>query len=165
MDVFKKMRIFLEFVLQLEQCIWHQKFVLKKPLENKRPLSPTNISGIHKNRNFLGYTEIEVVQKELDSFGYPNCGDQSGGRFIFVKDGFLDSEIYAEGRYITGAGNLDGDQTGKVDQQGYRFPVIHVQQLHLWEKRNHDPYYGPYRYDGFYGRPFMYQMGFGYLYR
>ena len=30
-------------------------------------------------------TEIEVVQKKIDFTGYPEAGDESGGRFIFLK--------------------------------------------------------------------------------
>ena len=30
-------------------------------------------------------TEIEVVQKKIDFSGYPEAGDESGGRFIFLK--------------------------------------------------------------------------------
>ena len=39
-------------------------------------------------------TEVEVVQKKIDSSGYPEAGDQSGGRFIFFKKRFLEPEIY-----------------------------------------------------------------------
>ena len=121
---------------------------------------------ITETRNLPGQTEIEVIQKELNTFGYPNSGDESGGRFIFVKDGFLDPEIFAKGRYITGAGKLEGDRTGKVDKQNYRYPVIEAQQLHLWEERTYQPYFGAYPYGGFYGGPFRYRMrlGLGYPY-
>ncbi len=48
---------------------------------------------IVQTRNLPETSEIEVVQKELDSAGYPESGDATGGRFIFVAKGFLDAEI------------------------------------------------------------------------
>ena len=63
-----------------------------------------------------------------------------------MKESFLDPEIFAKGRYITGAGKLVGDRAGRVDGRDYRFPVIEAQQLHLWEERTYDPNYFSYRY-------------------
>ena len=40
-------------------------------------------------------TEVEVVQKEIDFSGYPETGNQTGGRFIFFNKGFLEPEIYS----------------------------------------------------------------------
>lgn len=93
-------------------------------------------------------SEIEVIEKELNSVGSPERGDTSGGRFIFVKKGFLEPEIYARGRYVTGAGKIKGGKAGRVDGQEYRFPLIEVEELHLWE-RNERPYYDDRFYDPF----------------
>jgi len=123
-------------------------------------------------RNLAGRTEIEVIQKELDSYGCPDHGDVTGGRFVFVKDGFLDPDIFFKGRYITGAGKVEGEKAGKIGEQAYRFPVIEVQELHLWEPRSHNPYYSNYS-NGYYGGSFGYGglsrfgrgfSGFGYPY-
>lgn len=112
-------------------------------------------------RNLPDRTEIEVIQKKLDRFGCPDHGDATGGRFIFVKNGFLDPEIFVKGRYITGAGKVDGNQAGKIGEQAYRFPVIEAQELHLWEPRARSPYYSNY-YNGLYGGRFGYRGLFGF---
>ncbi len=101
-------------------------------------------------RNFPDKTEIEVIQKELDFFGYPSRGDNSEGRFVFVKQGFLEPEIYSKGRYVTGAGKLSGTQTGKVNDLEMELPVIEVAELRLWEDYSKAPY-GSYSYPYYYG--------------
>jgi len=103
---------------------------------------------IVRTRNFPEGTEIEVVQKKIDSWGYPDPGDESGGRFIFVNPGYLESEIYSRGRSIIGAGVVRGGKTGKVDERPYRFPVIEAEELHLLEAYAgpvlYPPYWGPF---------------------
>lgn len=123
---------------------------------------------ISETRNLDGITEIEVVEKDLDYSGYPSSGDKSLGRFIFRKKGYLESEIFAKGREVTGAGTLVGTVKGKIGETDYEFPVIEVEELKLWQENiypyyNFSPYYyGPswrpfwrpypfYGY-GFYGR-------------
>ena len=88
-------------------------------------------------------TEIEVVQKQIDSFGYPETGDQSGGRFMFFKKSFLEPEIYSKGRRITGVGKIKGTTMRKVGERPYKFPVIEVEELVLHENFERNPYFYP----------------------
>ena len=74
-------------------------------------------------------TEIEVVQKKIDFAGYPEAGDESGGRFIFFKKGFLEPEIYSKGRGVTGVGKMTGTRMGKVGERPYEFPVIELDEI------------------------------------
>ena len=121
---------------------------------------------IVQTRNFDNHTEIEVIQKDLDSFGHPSREDKTEGRFIFVKEGFLEPEVYAKGRYITGAGQLKGTRIEKIDNKNYKYPLIEVTELKLWKDYKRSPYdgyygpfypsyslygYGPFRYFGAYG--------------
>ncbi len=119
-------------------------------------------------RNYEEGSEIEVIQRDLDYSDYPMNDDQSSGRFIFLYNGYLESEIYAEGRRVTGAGKVKGVREGKVDEQTYLFPVIEVEELKLWEERiPYDPYYDyPYYWGAYpYGRhPFFYNHYYGYPY-
>ena len=119
-------------------------------------------------RNYEEGSEIEVIQRDLDYSDYPMNDDQSSGRFIFLYNGYLESEIYAEGRRVTGAGKVKGMREGKVGEQTYLFPVIEVEELKLWEEsRHYDPYYDyPYYRGGYpYGRhPFFYNHNYGYPY-
>ena len=104
---------------------------------------------IVETRNLKNITEIEVVEKKLDSFGYPSFGDESRGRFLFRKQGYLEAEIFARGRMVTGGGTLVETKSGKIGEVEYEFPVIEVEELKLWDTPSpgygYPPYvYGPY---------------------
>ena len=109
---------------------------------------PVVLGGvIVETRNLPDKTEIEVVQKDLDFTGYPELGDDSGGRFIIEKPGYLEPEIFSKGRRIVGAGKVTGSRQGKVGGRDYRFPVVDASELHLLEDLNRLPYfYPPYWY-------------------
>ncbi|GJL79888.1 MAG: hypothetical protein NPINA01_28770 [Nitrospinaceae bacterium] len=116
--------------------------------------SPDNYVGkkvmlggdIVETRNFPDKSEIEVVQKEIDSTGNVSGKDSTLGRFIFLRPGYLESEIYFKGRQIIGAGRVVGSQMGKIGDREYRFPVIEAEELRLAELYNQYPYY----YDPYY---------------
>ncbi len=104
---------------------------------------------IVRTRNLPDHSEIEVVQRPLDFTGYPANGDETGGRFLFIIPGYQESEVYAKGRVVTGAGTVTGSREGKIGESPYVFPVIQGEELFLWEKIPARPYYYPY-----YGYPF-----------
>jgi outer membrane lipoprotein len=109
---------------------------------------------IVETRNFPEKSEIEVVQKELDSTGRVSRKDATMGRFIFRQWGYLESEIYSKGRDVIGAGKVVGSQLGKIGDREYQFPVVEAEELHLKEVYPQSPYYYdpyyPYYYDPFY---------------
>lgn len=115
---------------------------------------------IVQTKNFEDRAEIEVIQKDLDYFGYPSREDKTDGRFIFVKEGFLEPEIWSKGRYITGAGVAKGTRTGKINDKNYRYPLIKVAELKLWENYNYSSNYGSY-YGPYYRPYYFYGFGFG----
>lgn len=84
-----------------------------------------------------GSTYLEVVEKPADSFGEPLRTDESGGRFIAVSKQFLDPAVY-QGRVITVVGEVVGDSVRPLGGMAYRYPLLSVEALHLWE-----PSYGP----------------------
>ena len=117
--------------------------------------SPDNYVGkkvvlggtIVETRNLKDVTEIEVVEKELDDLGYPSSSDLSRGRFLFRKQGYLETEIFAKGRPVTGAGTVVGTKSGKIGEVEYEFPVIEIEEIKLWDAPDYryPPYgYGPY---------------------
>jgi outer membrane lipoprotein len=101
---------------------------------------------IVQTRNLENVTEIEVVEKELDYSGYPSSSDQSLGRFMFRKQGYLEAEIYAKSRMVTGAGTVVGTKSGKIGEMEYEFPVIEIEEIKLWDAPDYRyrTYYGPY---------------------
>ena len=119
---------------------------------------------IVRTRNLENMTEIEVVEKDLDCFGYPSYGDTSQGRFLFRKQDYLEAEIYAKGRMITGGGPVVATKSGKIEDVDYEFPVIEVEELKLWDTPNYGyplygygpymPGWGIYSYYPFYSYPY-----------
>ncbi len=85
-----------------------------------------------------GSTYLEIVQKPADNDGRPLRTDESGGRFIAVSKQFLDPAVYQGGRVITVVGEVIGDSVRPLGGMSYRYPLLAVEALHLWE-----PSYGP----------------------
>lgn len=81
---------------------------------------------------------VEIVQKPADSDGRPQRTDRTGGRFIAVSKQFLDPAIYAKGREITVVGEAAGVSVKPLGETSYRYPLLTIEALHLWE-----PYRGP----------------------
>jgi outer membrane lipoprotein len=116
--------------------------------------------NIVQTRNSPDQSEIEVVQKSIDSYGNLDRGDATLGRFIFRRRGYLESEVYEKGRDVIGAGVIVGSKSGKIGDRDYLFPVIEPEELNLLKKYQNAPYpyYSPYFYDPFY---YPFNRGFG----
>lgn len=118
-------------------------------------------------------TCFEVLSRELDKYLRPKVEDLTSGRFIACKDGFYDPEVFAKGREVTLVANITGIEEHKVDEFNYRYPLLEVSDLVLWEERQdvlyyHD-FYNPYWYPYAWGAPYYgyypyYRGGFGYGY-
>lgn len=94
------------------------------------------------------FTEIEVVQKPLDRSDRPEDVDISAGRFLIRCNRFLDSAVYAKGREVTVAGEIQGKESKPLDQINYNYPIIGCNEIHLWATRPTYTYYPmPYWYD------------------
>ncbi len=108
------------------------------------------IAGV-ENQN--DETRIEIVARKLSGSGRPQDSDYSPGRFIAVIPGFLDPMVFAKEREITISGAVSKSTSHPIGQYTYTYPVIGVNQYHLWSplpKGGYNPYpqygYGP----GFY---------------
>ncbi|RUO26176.1 starvation-inducible protein [Aliidiomarina minuta] len=80
-------------------------------------------------------TRIEVVNFRLNNFGRPQVDDQSDGRFVVYKDGFVDPEVYKRGRQVTALGDFSGIEEGAIGDFVYKFPVIQASGVELWQPR------------------------------
>jgi outer membrane lipoprotein len=96
-----------------------------------------------------GLTEIDVVQKSLDSSEAPRLTDRSEGRFLIVSEQFLDPAVYSPGRDITVAGEVLDPQTRRIGEIDYRYPVVQAIELRLWRALGPPDY--PYPYGWPYG--------------
>ena len=96
-------------------------------------------------------TLLEVYETALDQEGKPVNTDVSEGRFLALYQGFLDSEIYKQGRRVTIAGTVQGEKVQKLDEIQYHYPYLIVKEIHLWKVAEYADYnqYGPYPYYGY----------------
>jgi outer membrane lipoprotein len=98
-------------------------------------------------------TLLEVYETALDQEGRPSNTDISEGRFLALYQGFLDSEIYKQGRKVTIAGTVQGEKTQRLGEIQYRYPYLIVKEIHLWTEEapvDYEPYpWGPW-YDPWY---------------
>lgn len=107
--------------------------------------------SIISTQNLKNKTELTILAKPLDTYGEPVEGDRSYGRFIAVLDNFLDPAIYAAGRSITIYGRFEKLLDKKIDNFPYRYPLVNIQHLYLWEVPEKYNYYDyPYWYDPWY---------------
>ena len=124
-----------------------QDLTLKEVLKNTDQYKGTTVlwgGTIIETINRSGETLIIVLQTDLDYERRPGSIDQSEGRFIVKKTGFLDPEIYAKDRKITVIGLVNGNEDFPLGEIRYQYPVVKATQLILWEKlENQAPYYDP----------------------
>ena len=108
-------------------------------------------------------TCFEILSREMDKYRRPLVEDRTSGRFIACKPGFYDPEVFAKGREVTITGTIRNIETRQIDEFSYRYPVLDVNELVLWEVRqdvlvynNYDPFFYPYYWG--------YGFGYGYPY-
>jgi len=108
-------------------------------------------------RNEKDRTCFEVLSRSLDSSMRPKDEDQTAGRFIACTNGFHDPEVYAKGREVTITGQIRNVEMRKIEEFDYRYPVVEISNLVLWEERKdviiYDRYYDPFYYPYFWGGP------------
>lgn len=80
-----------------------------------------------------GQTCFEIVSRPLDRSARPIPSDETSGRFLACAPGFYDPSVYAPGRDVTVVGTLRGQQTRKVGDFEYRFPLVDARAVQLWE--------------------------------
>ncbi|MEM3846350.1 MAG: Slp family lipoprotein [Candidatus Parvarchaeota archaeon] len=84
-----------------------------------------------------------VLGLKLHSNAEPYSNKKSSfiGRFIACTKGYYDPEIYKKGREITFVGIISGIEKLKVGNYEYPYPIIKIEKLYLWPKRNNEYYY------------------------
>lgn len=99
---------------------------------------------IIKTENQKEGTLIELLQKPTDSQGKPRDTDESGGRLLALYDGFLDGEIYSQGREVTLAGEIEGKRVQTLGAITYSYPLLSIREIYLWPEKSKERYYYPY---------------------
>lgn len=97
--------------------------------------------SIIDTRNLPDRTELVVLAYPLNNWDRPNTSATPLGRFIAVHSGYLESVDYAPGRLISVRGYLDGAREEPLAQSNYVYPVMRVEELHLWPAQTPAPSY------------------------
>jgi outer membrane lipoprotein len=90
-------------------------------------------------KNLQEGTRLEILQYPTTSSGRPKLGEPSGGRFLVLSPGYLETAIYRPGRQITVAGEVSGVRELPLGETAYRYPVLTARELHLWPEGNGGP--------------------------
>jgi len=115
-------------------------------------------------RNEADKTCFEVLSRDLDRYMRPEVSDTTAGRFIACTTGFYDPEVYSKGREVTVTGQIKELEERKIEEFDYRYPVLAVNDLVLWQKRKnvlvynapYSPFYYPYYWGGAWGGYYPY---------
>ncbi len=96
-------------------------------------------------------TTLEVVQRPLDYWGKPKRTSRTGGSFLVLYPGYLNTFVYEPGREITVAVEVEGTRSKALGETEYSYPVVVAKEIKLWERepsaaarpRWTDPLYDP----------------------
>ncbi len=101
-------------------------------------------------RNRADGTILTVLETPLENGERPEGGESSRGRFLATTSRYLDPAIYHRGTRVTIAGEITGKEMRAVGEKPYLYPVVAIQEIHLWKRRvtvYGGPYdWGPYPY-------------------
>ena len=111
---------------------------------------------ITKVENNESDTWIEVVGKNLNSYGRPSSSDDSLGRFLVRIDGFIDPAIYKTDRKITVYGVVENRVVRQIDEHPYIYPLIKAEKHYLWREYTNYPYPYPYYSYSHYYHPYYF---------
>ena len=110
---------------------------------------------IVSTENLLINSRIKIVAFPLNDRGRPQITKNSLGRFIAFTDQFLEPLVYSRDREITVTGRMVGSELLKVGEYDYEYPLVQIENFHLWPTRvdnpnpefwPHYPYYPYYRW-------------------
>lgn len=115
-------------------------------------------------------TEIEILQLPTEG-GEPSTTDRlrSEGRFLAVREEFLDPASMPPGTPITVIGVVKGSTTRPLDDSEYSYPILDIKHLTDWSAvaaqqsggsaaAFYGPHYSPF---GYWGRPYGSSPYFG----
>jgi outer membrane lipoprotein len=106
-------------------------------------------------KNSAEGAQLEIVQFELSSTGYPEDTFISYGRFLATSSSYMDPMIYRKGMLITLVGEIKGKKTMRLDDMDYTYPVLTMREWYIWRGSDLErgavfpssmPVYDPYSY-------------------
>jgi outer membrane lipoprotein len=115
---------------------------------------------ILRAKNLKEGTLVEVLQKPTDGQGRPKDVDESDGRFLALYDGYLDVAIYAQGREVTVAGEVQGKRVQPLGEIEYQYPLMAIKEINLVKEERYHLYpywwHAPYWYPPWWYYPYPY---------
>lgn len=83
-------------------------------------------------KNLKDSTEIEVLGYPLAKDGRPNLRAAPQHRFLLVRQGYLESADYRNGRLVSAVGTVASTRKGMVGEAPYVYPVLQADEVYLW---------------------------------
>lgn len=84
--------------------------------------------------NLKDASQFEILAYPLTSEQRPDTEKPPVGRFLALQNGYLELSNYAQGRLISIRGTLQGKRSGHIGETEYIYPVLKINQFHLWKK-------------------------------
>jgi len=138
--------LFLTFTFVLFACVTPLKFDTREIDINITPqdavtdiedlLGKQSLWGgvIIDSVNLQNRSQLEILAYPLDSSQKPDTDKDPQGRFLAFIDGYLETNDYAAGRLVTLLGTLQAPRIGKIGESEYTYPVMQINELHIWKK-------------------------------
>lgn len=89
---------------------------------------------IVQTANIKQNTMLEVEQKPLDYWGKPKRTQRPGGRFKVLYTGYLNAMVYAPGREITVAAEVEGSRSKALGDNESGILIVLSKELKLWPR-------------------------------
>lgn len=87
---------------------------------------------IVQSSNITTGTQLEILSYPLNRLQRPDQNLPAGNRFLAVKDGYLETMDFAEGRHVTVVGHIKGTQQGTIGEAPYTYPIVALDDIFLW---------------------------------
>lgn len=87
------------------------------------------------SNNLKDSTQLEILAYPLDVNQKPDAEKTPLGRILAEKDGYLETTDFTQGRLITVRGTLKDNRKGHIGETKYTYPVVNINQIHLWSKQ------------------------------
>ena len=81
-------------------------------------------------------TQIEVLAYPIDSRFRPDTETTPLGRFLIIKQGYIETADFAPGRSLSVSGTLQRSQPGQIGEVTYHYPVVEPLDLFLWPRED-----------------------------
>ncbi|WP_454061830.1 Slp family lipoprotein [Candidatus Nitrospira salsa] len=87
-------------------------------------------------------TRLEILQLPLNEWEQPRQQRTlSGGRFFAFNETFLDPATFPPHTRVTIVGEMTGSQLDSLDETDYRYPMLKIHHIHVWENDSDRSFY------------------------